>query len=88
MKIEHNSGQRIYFCDNDGFLDIRSIECYGVEIKVFDDFSFWAVVKTDKTYEPYKIVFFNNKGYFEDWVGKQKNIEIIYSRGKEKLTNY
>jgi hypothetical protein len=76
--MESGGKQRIYFYNDDGFVDLYPIEYFGLNISTYDFCSYWAIIKMGGTIQ---IVFFNDKGWFDEWC-LGKDIEIIYQRGK------
>jgi hypothetical protein len=90
MRVESRGKHRIYLYEGswDGYVDLWPIENTGLQIYPFDHSSYWAVIqrKSDGYSLSHTIVFFNSKGWFDEWreLEENKDIEILYQRGREK----
>lgn len=85
MKTESRGSFRVYPYSDNGFFDIFPLKCdYGVEMICFDSFSYHVVIS--QTYG-IKILVFEHKGYFEDWLEEmgisKEELNIIYEGGKQ-----
>jgi endoglucanase Acf2 len=90
MKIETSSTSiRIPFHSGKCFVDIHWVSDYphnALMIQSLTGFSFWAVIKlnNESQYDPYRVVAFPNKIWFNEWYDSQEiKPDIIFSNGKE-----
>lgn len=91
MKIEtSNNGIRVPFHSGESFVDIKWIDDYehnALMIQSLTPFCFWAVIKLvgEDIYDPYRIVAFPHKGWFDEWFEIQKvKPKVIFSQGISK----
>lgn len=86
MKITSHDTLRIHPHTDEGFFDIFSLEYgFGVEMICFNSFSYCIVIGVDNGI---KILVFEHKGYFEDWLQlmelPREELNIIYEGGKDE----
>ena len=78
IRVEFGGGQ---------FFDVldRSVKLGAcADIPLYEVFAFYALVKTNETNYPYRMIIVPNEDYFKDWVNTQKegSVEVIFSYGK------
>lgn len=86
MKVEYNNDFRVCILDDSSFFDVNEIHYkQGVLIRTYGFCSYWVIVKdkADSSF-PYKIVFFKNKEYLDNWLKDNSRYKVIFDVNKLK----
>lgn len=88
MKMTHAGDMRVEFNSKGSFFDLRDkSNAYGgigdcCEIPLYREFAFYALVETEDSYCPQKMVVVPNEAYFEDWLRENVGVKVLFKSGK------
>lgn len=79
MKTVSYESLRIHpYCNENRFIDVIPIQ-YGITILLWDSFCYFALIEDKKT--GHKLLVFENRNYFLDWLKENEDVKIIFESG-------